>query len=59
MIDAEHALDPTYARALGIDTDNLKNLDNNLCYNSYIEIPLRMERWLYVFHLAIGKKNFY
>lgn len=23
MIDAEHALDPTYARALGIDTDNL------------------------------------
>lgn len=23
MIDAEHTLDPTYARALGIDTDNL------------------------------------
>ena len=23
MIDAEHALDPTYAKALGIDTDNL------------------------------------
>lgn len=23
FIDAEHALDPTYAKALGVDTDNL------------------------------------
>jgi recombination protein RecA len=23
FIDAEHALDPTYARALGVDVDNM------------------------------------
>ena len=26
FIDAEHALDPTYARALGVDVDNLLSL---------------------------------
>jgi len=46
FIDAEHALDPSYAEALGVDIDNLKPVNDNLGHYYGDNVIIRVANYL-------------